>query len=427
VDPRGARGTTGTSPQGAEAGQLGLEVLLALFVVKGVATVFSYSSGGAGGIFAPSLFVGAMLGGAFGYLDVALFEHEPRQLGAFALVGMGAVFAGVIRAPITSVLIIFEMTGGYGLVLPLMLANMSAYVLARRLRPTPIYEALLGQDGIVLPKATVTPHPLQALEVRDAMTSGVVSVLDDATAGEARARLEGQTFELAPVLDRAGALKGAVRLLSLRQAPDGAPMAGLLRPVQTILADVPLDRAVVRMSDAGARPLVVLDGATASRVVGVLSITDLVRAHARVMASRPSPERTSPGSPALGLGAIRAGALARPAPRVLPGATLGEVVDRLATSSGGAVVVSGADGVVLGVVTLEEVREFLRDEPLQRVLVAMDLARPAPRAGEDAGVEELVRLSANASAVLVGSEPQVITRTELGAVVLEWFGRGARP
>jgi hypothetical protein len=116
-----------------------------------LATIASYSSGGAGGIFAPTLFVGAMLGGTIGQLDVALLHHDPQQLGAFAVVGMGAVFAGVIRAPITSVLIIFEMTGGYGLVLPLMVANSIAFAIARALRPAQIYEALLAQDGVVLP------------------------------------------------------------------------------------------------------------------------------------------------------------------------------------------------------------------------------------------------------------------------------------
>ena len=140
-------------------GRLAVGALLALCVAKLAATVFSYSSGGAGGIFMPALFVGAMLGGAVGHLDVSLLGHEPRQLGAFALVGMGAVFAGVIRAPITSVLIIFEMTGAYGLILPLMIANMTSYVLARRHRPTPIYDALLAQDGIVLPHgATLAPE-----------------------------------------------------------------------------------------------------------------------------------------------------------------------------------------------------------------------------------------------------------------------------
>jgi CIC family chloride channel protein len=132
-------------------GSLPLKVLAGLCLLKLAATVFSYSSGGVGGIFAPALFIGAMLGGTVGYVDVAIFHHPTEEIGAFAVVGMGAVFAGIIRAPMTSVLIIFEMTGGYGLVLPLMVANMTAYALARHYQRTPIYEALLEQDGIVLP------------------------------------------------------------------------------------------------------------------------------------------------------------------------------------------------------------------------------------------------------------------------------------
>jgi CIC family chloride channel protein len=142
------------------SGLLPLRVLLLLCVAKLVATVFSYSSGGAGGIFAPSLFMGAMLGGAFGALDRAVFGHGPEAMGAFALVGMGATFCGTIRAPMTSVLIIVELTSGYGLILPLMIANMSAYALARYLRPVPIYEALLEQDGVHLKHR----GSLQALE-----------------------------------------------------------------------------------------------------------------------------------------------------------------------------------------------------------------------------------------------------------------------
>ncbi|HEY4175782.1 MAG TPA: chloride channel protein [Kofleriaceae bacterium] len=128
-------------------GELGLETLAVLCVCKLIATVFSYSSGGAGGIFAPSLVMGAMLGGAFGYIDVHMFGHGANEMGAFALVGMGAVFAGVIRAPITSVMIILEMTGGYGLTLPLMITNMMAYGIARHFRPHQIYEALMAQDA----------------------------------------------------------------------------------------------------------------------------------------------------------------------------------------------------------------------------------------------------------------------------------------
>jgi len=135
----------------ALTGGMPVLVMASFCVLKLAATVCSYSSGGAGGIFAPSLFMGAMLGGAVGYIDVAVFHHPADAIGAFAVVGMGAVFAGIVRAPMTSVLIIFEMTGGYGLVLPLMIASMSAFVLARHWRRTPIYEALLAQDGIFLP------------------------------------------------------------------------------------------------------------------------------------------------------------------------------------------------------------------------------------------------------------------------------------
>ena len=142
----------------ALTGTLPVLIMAAFCVLKLAATVCSYSSGGSGGIFAPALFMGAMLGGAVGYLDVSVFHHSSDAIGAFAVVGMGAVFAGIVRAPMTSILIVFEMTGGYGLVLPLMIANMSAFALARYWRSTPIYEALLQQDGIELPHGTGPPE-----------------------------------------------------------------------------------------------------------------------------------------------------------------------------------------------------------------------------------------------------------------------------
>ncbi len=132
------------------ATSLTVVAMAVLCVLKLAATVTSYASGGAGGIFAPALYMGGMLGGAVGYIDVAVFHHSADSIGAFAVVGMGAVFAGIVRAPMTSILIIFEMTGGYGLVLPLMIANMSAFALARHWRHTPVYDALLEQDGIFL-------------------------------------------------------------------------------------------------------------------------------------------------------------------------------------------------------------------------------------------------------------------------------------
>ncbi len=143
----------------ALTGKLPVLLMATFCVVKLAATVLSYSSGGSGGIFAPSLFMGGMLGGSVGWIDVTVFHHSQDAIGAFAVVGMGAVFAGTVRAPMTSILIVFEMTGGYGLVLPLMIANMSAFALARYWRNVPIYEALLAQDGIHLPHGTKPLDP----------------------------------------------------------------------------------------------------------------------------------------------------------------------------------------------------------------------------------------------------------------------------
>ena len=153
----------------ALTGAMPVKVMAVFCLLKLAATVFSYSSGGSGGIFAPSLFMGAMLGGSVGYLDVIVFHHPADAIGAFAVVGMGAVFAGIVRAPMTSVLIVFEMTGGYGLVLPLMIANMTAFALARRWRPVAVYEALLAQDGIYLPHGGVPLDPPTATSPPDGL------------------------------------------------------------------------------------------------------------------------------------------------------------------------------------------------------------------------------------------------------------------
>jgi len=134
----------------ALVGQLPLKTMVVLSVVKVGATVLSYAWGLAGGIFAPSLFMGGMLGGALGAALQGWVPQSQTIVGSFALVGMGAFFAGAIRAPITSILIIFEMTGDYAIILPLMIANIISYELAAQWQPVPIYDALLDQDGLLL-------------------------------------------------------------------------------------------------------------------------------------------------------------------------------------------------------------------------------------------------------------------------------------
>jgi CIC family chloride channel protein len=272
----------------ALSGRLVVHVLLALCAMKLAATVFCYGSGGAGGIFAPSLFIGGMLGGAFGFLDVRLLGHARVEIGAFALVGMGAVFAGIVRAPITSVLIIFEMTNGYGLILPLMIANMTSYGLARRIRPVPIYEALLEQDGIHLPhRRGPVAHALERLRVGEAMTTELVTLeasMDVASGVKHVERCDYSTF---PVLEASGRFLGLVSRARLRRTlAEGGGGQEVRRLVDSksrahVRPEDPLVRAVVHMSQTGTRQLAVLDGEGGGVLVGLLTMSDVVRAHAR--------------------------------------------------------------------------------------------------------------------------------------------------
>lgn len=134
-------------------GGLVLKTMLMLAVVKLVATTISYSSGNAGGIFAPTLYIGAMAGGAMGLLVQWLAPFPTGSSGAYALVGMGALFAGVIRAPMTSVFMVFEITQDYQIFLPLMVANLFSYAISRHYQPMTVYHAFLAQDGVHLPDA----------------------------------------------------------------------------------------------------------------------------------------------------------------------------------------------------------------------------------------------------------------------------------
>jgi CIC family chloride channel protein len=406
----------------ALAGDLGFRALLALCVLKLIATVFSYSSGGAGGIFAPSLFIGAMLGGAFGYGDVLILEHERAQLGAFALVGMGAVFAGVVRAPITSVLIIFEMTGSYGLVLPLMLANMTSYALARAWRSVPIYEALFAQDGIELPHATARLHPLERLTVTNVMTTAVRCLRAEQTVGEAAQSLEGETFSSAPMLDERGAVIGVVALSELRRAASNAPdvpVQSLATPAQSIGADEALLEAMVRMTDQRVRQLCVVTSGREPVLIGIVSMSDIVHAHAR-SAPKADSRRSSQTNIAV---EVRAAEIARDAV-IIDGATKLTELDSL-PSDARCFIVRLAEGY--GAILPEDLNAFFRDGNL-RMLTAADVARAAPLVSPRATLEELTRVLHNAKSnaltvcdAYFQSPVGIVSRSDLADALLDWY------
>jgi CIC family chloride channel protein len=135
-------------------GGLLLKSMVILCFLKLAATIVSYASGNAGGIFAPSLYIGAMAGGALGIVVHRVAPFSSGDPGAYALVGMGTLFAGIIRAPMTSVFMIFEITQDYQILVPLMVANLLSFVISRRYQAVPIYHALLHQDGVHLPSVS---------------------------------------------------------------------------------------------------------------------------------------------------------------------------------------------------------------------------------------------------------------------------------
>ena len=131
--------------------QFAVKALLLLAVFKILATTVSFSSGTPGGMFAPTLFIGAMLGGAVGAYEKILFPHLTGSVASYALVGMGVLFAAFLRAPLTSVFMVLEVSGNYSIILPVILANTIAYLISRSLQPVPIFELLTHQDGLYLP------------------------------------------------------------------------------------------------------------------------------------------------------------------------------------------------------------------------------------------------------------------------------------
>ena len=165
-------------------GGLLLKTMLVLCVVKLVATIVSYASGNAGGIFSPSLYLGAMAGGAVGMLVHKAHLFPAGDPGAYALVGMGAVFAGIIRAPMTSVFMIFELTQDYQVFVPLMVANMISFAISRQFQPVPLYRALLAQDHVHLPGAAARAAA-SSRRAREVMTSDFTMISPDASVASA--------------------------------------------------------------------------------------------------------------------------------------------------------------------------------------------------------------------------------------------------
>jgi CIC family chloride channel protein len=263
-------------------GKMAFNLMLLLVVLKLLAVTTSYASGNAGGIFGPALFIGAMLGGTVGTVAHHLFPAYTATPGAYALVGMGAAFAGIVRAPMTSVVMIFEMTQDYAVIVPLMIANLVSLFIASRLHHEPIYEALAVQDGIHLPTAKTRERSGQYQVVRIMQTASqflpaeitVRETLEQVRSSEVRAWL---------VTDRRGVV-GVINLSRLeREMAEGADKK-LCELVDALTfphvhSDQGLDLALERMGANQIEILPVVNRADVHKLEGIVTLRDVLDAY----------------------------------------------------------------------------------------------------------------------------------------------------
>jgi CIC family chloride channel protein len=246
-----------------------------LAVLKIVATTLSFTSGTPGGMFAPTLFIGAMLGGAVGGAEQLFYTRLTGSIGTYALVGMGVMLAAFMRTPMTSVFMVLEVSGDYSMILPVLVSNTVAYLISRSLLPTPIFDLLSHQDGLDLPSME-EEREVTVWRVADAMRPTEVPVAPHELDVEvALGRLRETNAKFALIDDRRDGW-GIVTLEQLQRAGEGRPVADLLpgKRVEALYPDDRLDTALQRMHDWPFLPVV--SRGNARHVIGTVSLDDIL-------------------------------------------------------------------------------------------------------------------------------------------------------
>ncbi len=262
-------------------GQFTWKLLLILAALKILATGFSFLSGTPGGMFAPVLFIGAMLGAAVGAIEQHFFPGLTGTVGTFALVGMGTFFAGFLRTPITSVFMVIEVSGNYTAILPVMISSLVAYGISRAYQKVPLFDLLARQDGILLP-STEERREQTVLTVEDAMQPDVAIIVESGDkVGDAVKRLEVKPKALHLLRVRPGDWNLVDRDDLLRLAADASQPHTISEvrsngPVPFVFRDMSLEEALHWAGDWPALP--VLSRADLSKLEGAITLEDILRA-----------------------------------------------------------------------------------------------------------------------------------------------------
>ncbi|MDQ6876769.1 MAG: chloride channel protein [Candidatus Dormibacteraeota bacterium] len=278
--------------------------LLLLMVGKMVATSLTIAIGGSGGVFAPSLFIGAMLGTGYGEILQRILPGSTANPGAYGIVGMGAVFAAAARAPITAVIIIFELTGDYAIILPLMFAVVLSSGLSTLLSRDTIYTLKLRRRGIEINRGRQA-NLMQLIRVRDAMQAAPPSVGSDTPLDALIERMIESGTEALPVIDPGVGFRGVVKLSEVESAMrDNAldmSAGDLVIDSPSVRPDQTLESALAHLTAADGSGLPVLDQEGASPA-GWLTHRDVLQAYSRRLGEAVEEAHTrstqAPGVPA---------------------------------------------------------------------------------------------------------------------------------
>jgi CIC family chloride channel protein len=272
------------------------KLLALLALLKILATTISFVSGTPGGMFAPTIFVGAMLGGAVAGVERIFFPAMAISSAGYALVGIGVLFAGFLRAPMTSVFMVIEISGNYAIILPVLVSNTVAYVISRFFQPVPLFDMLSHQDGLDLPSME-EQRELAILRVEDAMRPNGIPVLTPETSvTEAMEQVRNSPDGMALVRFGNGAWS-TLRREQLQKLPEEGESSQPLRsvvslpPVPHLHPDHTLDTALRYIYDWPLLPVV--HRADFSRLEGIITMPDILRAYRHAGPhDEPSPEAT---------------------------------------------------------------------------------------------------------------------------------------
>lgn len=271
-------------------GRTSLALLAILIFAKMLATPLTLASGGSGGVFAPALFVGAMLGGAYGHIVHGLFPSFTAGAGAYALVGMGAVFGGAAQAPITAIIIIFEMTGDYRIILPIMTSTVISVLIYNVLNKETIYTLKLVKRGIRF-RAGRDVDVMASIPVREALTDRLLWLPEEVTVEGFLQRSAEEQHEWFPVLNQSGELTGVVTAQDVQKALDNGDLQAKVgelatKDLITVTPDNSLHDVLVRFHVRDLGHLPVVDPDNPKKLVGIISRSHVIRAYNQALISK---------------------------------------------------------------------------------------------------------------------------------------------